>query len=57
MASATARSEARRERKHEKAGARRKKRLSKKSTLSTVELFAGLGEPGKAAPSAKAKKA
>jgi hypothetical protein len=50
MASNTAVSENRRKRHHEQAGKRRKKRESKKSTLSSVELFAGFGEPGKPAP-------
>lgn len=50
MASNTAVSENRRKRHHEQAGKKRKKRESKRSTLSSAELFAGLGEPGKAAP-------
>jgi hypothetical protein len=54
MASNTAKSEQRRARNHQKAGQRRKKKESKKSTLSAVELFAGFGEPGQ--PAAKAKK-
>ena len=50
MASNTAVSENRRKRHHEQAGKRRKKKASKKSTLSSAELFAGFGEPGKPAP-------
>ena len=50
MASNTAVSENRRKRHHQQAGKKRKKRESRKSTLSNTELFAGFGEPGKAAP-------
>ena len=50
MASNTAVTEKRRERHHANAGKRRKARMSKKSTPSSAELFAGLGEPGKPAP-------
>lgn len=53
MPSNTAVSEARRKRNHIKAGQRRKKKESKKSTPSATELFAGFGEPGQAAPKAK----
>ncbi len=58
MASNTARSEKRRARTHQKAGQRRKKRESKRSTLSSTELFANFGEPGQPVPKAapKAKK-
>lgn len=52
MASNTKASSVKRKNKHEKAGRRRKNRLAKKSTQSTVELFAGLGAPGTAAPTA-----
>ena len=52
MASRTAASTVKRKNKHEKAGRRRKNRLAKKSTASTSELFAGLGEPGSIAPPA-----
>ncbi|MBA3394087.1 MAG: hypothetical protein H0T89_15675 [Deltaproteobacteria bacterium] len=48
MASNTKSTTVKRKNKHEKAGRRRKNRLAKKSTPSTAELFAGLGEPGKA---------
>jgi hypothetical protein len=51
MASNTAVTENRRKRNHEKAGKRRKRRESKKSTPSYTELFAGCGEPGQPAPS------
>ncbi|MBA3818864.1 MAG: hypothetical protein H0X17_08230 [Deltaproteobacteria bacterium] len=47
MASNTSASKVKRKNKHEKAGRRRKNRLARKSTKSTEELFAGLGEPGK----------
>ena len=53
MASNTSASSVKRKNKHEKAGRRRKNRLAKKSTKSTVELFASLGEPGKPAPARK----
>lgn len=46
----TTSTEARRKRAHQKAGQRRKKAMSKKSTLTSAELFAGFGEPGKPAP-------
>ncbi len=50
MASNTAATTVKRKNKHEKAGRRRKNKLARKSTASTSELFAGLGEPGKPAP-------
>ena len=50
MASNTSASRVKRKNKHEKAGRRRKNKLARKSTKSTSELFAGLGEPGKPAP-------
>ena len=50
MASRTAATRVKRKNKHEKAGRRRKNKLARKSTKSTGELFAGLGEPGKPAP-------
>lgn len=50
MASNTKATTVKRKNKHEKAGRRRKNKLAKRSTLSTAELFAGLGEPGTAAP-------
>jgi hypothetical protein len=52
MASRTSATRVKRKNKHEKAGRRRKNKLARKSTPSTVELFASLGEPGKAAPRA-----
>lgn len=50
MASRTAATRVKRKNKHEKAGRRRKNKLARKSTKSATELFAGLGEPGVAAP-------
>jgi len=50
MASNTKATTEKRKNKQEKAGRRRKNKLARKSTQSTVELFAGLGEPGTAAP-------
>jgi len=50
MASNTKATTVKRTNKHEKAGRRRKNKLARKSTRSTSELFAGLGEPGKPAP-------
>ncbi|MFN0252374.1 MAG: hypothetical protein ACKV2T_36195 [Kofleriaceae bacterium] len=52
MASRTAATRVKRKNKHEKAGRRRKNKLARKSTPSTSELFAALGEPGVAAPRA-----
>ncbi|HMU39657.1 MAG TPA: hypothetical protein PKE31_11670 [Pseudomonadota bacterium] len=46
----TTSTEARRKRTHKKAGQRRKKIESKRSTLSAAALFAGFGEPGQPAP-------
>jgi hypothetical protein len=50
MASNTAATSVKRKNKHEKAGRRRKNKLARKSTATSVELFAHLGEPGKPAP-------
>jgi hypothetical protein len=50
MASNTSASRVKRKNKHQKAGRRRKNKLARKSTKSTADLFAGLGEPGKPAP-------
>jgi hypothetical protein len=50
MASNTAATSVKRKNKHEKAGRRRNNRLARKSTATSVELFAALGEPGKPAP-------
>lgn len=50
MASRTAATRVKRRNKHQKAGRVRKNKLARKSTPSTSELFAGLGEPGKPAP-------
>lgn len=52
MASNTAATRVKRKNKHEKAGRSRKNKLARKSTKSTTELFAALGEPGVAAPPA-----
>jgi hypothetical protein len=53
MASRTAATRVKRKNKHEKAGRRRKNKLARKSTQSTTELFANLGEPGSVAPAPK----
>lgn len=53
MASATARTWNKRDRRHGNMGRRRKAALSRNSTPSAEALFAGFGEPGKAAPKAK----
>jgi hypothetical protein len=50
VASFTKISETKRKRNHKNAGRRRKNRLSRKSTASYAELFAGFGEPGQPAP-------
>ena len=50
MASNTKATTVKRKNKQEKAGRRRKNKLARKSTPSTVELFAALGAPGEAAP-------
>jgi hypothetical protein len=50
MASKTKATTVKRKNKHEKAGRRRKNKFARKSTQSSSELFAGLGEPGKPAP-------
>jgi hypothetical protein len=50
MASRTKKTWNRRERHYANAGRRRKAKMSRKSTLSMEELFAGFGEPGKPAP-------
>ena len=52
MASNTAQTWRKRDRRHANMGRRRKAELSKHSTPSYQELFAGLGEPGKAADGA-----
>lgn len=54
MASDSAKTWARRDRRHVKAGKKRKKKESQKSTPSYTELFAGLGEPGQPVPTNKA---
>ena len=50
MAPNTAATSVKRKNKQEKAGRARKNKLARKSTKSATELFAGLGEPGQAAP-------
>ena len=52
MASRTKKTWNRRERKRANAGRKRKSVQARKSTPSETELFAALGEPGKAAPAA-----
>jgi hypothetical protein len=47
MASNTRVTWKRRVRRHTNMGKKRKARESRKSTLSSAELFAGFGEPGK----------
>ena len=53
MASNTSASENKRKRSHKNMGRKRKNKLGRKSTASSAELFAVLGEPGKPAPKAK----
>lgn len=55
MASNTAVTSRRRCRNHQKAGRDRKRQESRRSTLTTIELFASLGDPGKPAPKADKK--
>jgi hypothetical protein len=50
MASNTTASTNKRARSHHNMGRKRKNQEARKSTLSSTELFAGLGEPGKPAP-------
>lgn len=50
MASNTSATRVKRKNKHESQGRRRKNKLAKKSTVSSIDLFAALGEPGKPAP-------
>ena len=50
MASLTKKTEAKRKRRHQNAGRRRKNLQAKRSTLSEAELFAGFGEPGEPVP-------
>ncbi len=50
MASRTKASENKRKRSHLNMGRVRKNRLSRRSTKSATELFAGFGEPGQPAP-------
>ncbi len=53
MASNTKATSVKRKNKQEKAGRDRKNALARKSTASSIELFAALGEPGKPAPKTK----
>ena len=53
MASNTMASSNKRARAHKNAGRKRKNKESRRSTLTSRELFAGLGEPGKPAPRKK----
>jgi hypothetical protein len=57
MASFTQISKTKRARRHAKAGAARKAKQGRRSTVSEAELFAGCGEPGKPAPKSAAKSA
>jgi hypothetical protein len=50
MASFTAITRKKRARRHKNAGAARKAKLARRSTVSYAEVFAACGEPGKAAP-------
>ena len=50
MASFTQISKAKRSRRQKNAGAARKAKMGRRSTVSAQELFADLGEPGKPAP-------
>ncbi len=52
MASNTKATTVKRTNKQEKQGRRRKNKLARRSTVSTSELFAALGEPGQPAPRA-----
>ena len=54
MASFAQRTKRKRSRRKKNAGHARKIKLSRKSTPTTQELFASLGEPGKPAPKAAA---
>jgi hypothetical protein len=56
MASNTRSTWKRRSRKHSNMGKKRKAIDSKRSTKPAVDLFAGLGEPGKPAPAAGKQK-
>ena len=55
MASNSRQTWKKRSRRHANAGHKRKSKESRHSTLSEVDLFAGLGEPGKAAPKSATK--
>ncbi len=50
MASNTASTWRKRDRRHANMGKRRKAKEASRSTLTAEELFAGFGEPGKPAP-------
>ena len=54
MASLSKKTKAKRKRRAQRAGQRRKSIQGRRSTLSAAELFAGCGEPGKPAPKADA---
>jgi hypothetical protein len=55
MASNSRQTWKKRVRRHSNAGRKRKNQESRHSTPSEVELFAGMGEPGKPAPKAASK--
>jgi hypothetical protein len=57
MASNTMATWNKRTRTHKNIGRKRKNKEARKSTPSAAELFAALGEPGKAAPAGAAKPA
>ena len=57
MASFTAITRKKRQRRHRNAGRSRKAKDARRSTVSSAELFAACGEPGKPAPKAAATKA
>ena len=55
MASFTAITRKKRARRHANAGKARKAKQARRSTLSSAELFAACGEPGKPAPKSATK--
>jgi len=55
MASNSRQTWKKRTRRHVNAGHKRKAKENRRSTLSAVELFAGLGDPGKPAPKSATK--
>jgi hypothetical protein len=55
MASRTTATRVKRKNRHQAMGRRRKNKQGRKSTVSSTELFAALGEPGKPAPKLASK--